>query len=190
MAWDTERTKQLLLDSATSHFSERGCSGARVVAIAKDAGVKKERIYQYFGDKQALFGSVLQHALLRIFDAAELTGEGPEAVGAYAVALFDRYDEHPELPRLLAWEGLEIKGGLALEERIARCAGKAAAIRSACPGMTEAESRHVLLSVVTLVNGWWTLGQLRDIMLDGTSDHADRRSILAAQVTAVAASAT
>ncbi|WP_338060511.1 hypothetical protein [Pseudoclavibacter helvolus] len=30
MAWDTERTKQLLLDSATSHFSERGCSGARV----------------------------------------------------------------------------------------------------------------------------------------------------------------
>lgn len=190
MAWDTERTKQLLLESATRHFSERGFAGARVDAIAKDAGVNKERIYQYFGDKQALFGSVLQRALLRIFDAAELTGEGPEAVGAYAAALYDRYGEHPELPRLLAWEGLETEGGLALEERIARCAGKAAAIRSACPWLSEDESRHVLLSVVTLVNGWWTLGQLRGIMLGTALAHSDRRSVLAAQVTAVASPAS
>nr|WP_181062979.1 TetR/AcrR family transcriptional regulator [Pseudoclavibacter sp. RFBI5] len=190
MAWDTERTKQLLLESATRHFSERGFAGSRVDAIAKDAGVNKERIYQYFGDKQALFTSVLQHALLRIFDGAELTGAGPESVGAYAAALFDRYDEHPELPRLLAWEGLETEGGLALGERVARCADKAEAIRSACPWLSEAESRHVLLSVVTLVNGWWTLGQLRGIMLDATSEHADRRSILAAQIAALATPAT
>ena len=190
MAWDTERTKQLLLESATKHFSDRGFAGARIDAIAKEAGVNKERIYQYFGDKQALFARVLQHALLRIFDGAELTGPGPEAVGAYAAALFDRYGEHPELPRLLAWEGLETEGGPALEERIARGAGKAEAIRSACPWLSEAESRHVLLSVVTLVNGWWTLRQLHGIMLDTTSEHVDRRSILAAQVAALALPAT
>ncbi|WP_424463243.1 TetR/AcrR family transcriptional regulator [Pseudoclavibacter helvolus] len=187
MAWDTERTKQLLLESATRHFSEKGFAGARVDAIARDAGVNKERIYQYFGDKQALFASVLQQSLLRIFDAAELSGEGPGAVGRYAAALFDRYSEHPELPRLLAWEGLETDGGLALDERDARCAGKAAAIREACPWLSDAESRGVLLSVVTLVNGWWTLGQLHTVMLGPAAGAADRRAVLAAQAAALVA---
>ena len=38
MAWDTERTKRLLLDAATTEFSEHGLAGARVDRIAAAAG--------------------------------------------------------------------------------------------------------------------------------------------------------
>jgi AcrR family transcriptional regulator len=44
MAWDTERTKALLLAAATEEFSEKGLAGARVDRIAAAAGVNKERI--------------------------------------------------------------------------------------------------------------------------------------------------
>ncbi|MYW04883.1 helix-turn-helix domain-containing protein [Streptomyces sp. SID3343] len=51
MAWDTARTKQLLLDAAVEEFAEFGPAGARVAKIAKRAGVNQERIHQYFGNK-------------------------------------------------------------------------------------------------------------------------------------------
>ena len=44
MAWDTERTKQLLLDAATEEISSFGLAGARIDRIAASAGVHKERI--------------------------------------------------------------------------------------------------------------------------------------------------
>ena len=39
MAWDVERTKQLLLDAATAEFSAYGMAGARIDRIAASAGV-------------------------------------------------------------------------------------------------------------------------------------------------------
>jgi AcrR family transcriptional regulator len=48
---DTVRTKQRLLDAAVSEYSEHGPLGAGVDRVAADAGVTKERIYQYFGNK-------------------------------------------------------------------------------------------------------------------------------------------
>nr|ACX85442.1 putative transcriptional regulator [Arthrobacter sp. NyZ415] len=59
MAWNTERTKLLLLATATREFSEKGFAGARIDRIARNAGVNKERIYQYFGNKVGLFDAAL-----------------------------------------------------------------------------------------------------------------------------------
>ncbi|NJP82382.1 helix-turn-helix transcriptional regulator, partial [Streptomyces sp. AA8] len=55
MAWDTARTRQALLDAAVDEFAEHGFDGARIERIGTRAGVNKERIYQYFGNKQRLF---------------------------------------------------------------------------------------------------------------------------------------
>lgn len=63
MAWDTARTRQLLLDAAVEEFAEHGPEGARVARVATRAGVNKERIYQYFGNKQKLFVAVLESEL-------------------------------------------------------------------------------------------------------------------------------
>src|SRR6187402_2240927 len=107
MAWDTERTKQLLLDAATLEFSAHGLAGARVDRIAAEAGVNKERIYQYFVKKDELFGIVLARQLAFVMDEVQITGSGVDAVVDYAARVFDYQVLHPELARLTFWEGLE-----------------------------------------------------------------------------------
>src|SRR6478752_6680501 len=104
MAWDTERTKALLLEAGTAEFSAYGLAGARVDRIAEAAGVNKERIYSYFGSKQGLFGAVLTDQLARVMDAVPLVGDGPDAVVDYAGRVLDYQCAHPELARLTMWE--------------------------------------------------------------------------------------
>ena len=55
MAWDTEGTRRRLKEAATAEFAEHGPDGTTMAAIAERAGINKERLYKYFGDKQALF---------------------------------------------------------------------------------------------------------------------------------------
>ena len=107
MAWDTENTKQQLLDAATAEFSAYGFAGGRVDRIAANAGVNKERIYQYFGNKGELFGTVLANQLRLVMDEIQISGSGVEAVVDYAGRVFDYQVQHPELARLTFWEGLE-----------------------------------------------------------------------------------
>jgi AcrR family transcriptional regulator len=107
VAWDVERTKQLLLSAATAEFSRYGLAGARVDRIAANAGVNKERIYQYFGSKESLFATVLERELTAALDSIVIAGSGPDAIADYAGKAFDYATEHPDLARLTFWEGLE-----------------------------------------------------------------------------------
>ncbi len=59
---DSEWTKAQLLDAARLEFSEKGLSGARVNDIASRAGVNKQMLYYYFGDKESLYRAVLNRA--------------------------------------------------------------------------------------------------------------------------------
>src|SRR3954469_18347114 len=124
MAWDTERTKQLLLDSGTVEFSARGLAGARVDRIAAAEGVNKERIYQYFGNKEQFFGTVLTNQLALIMDAVPISGTGIDAIVDYAGRVFDYQCDHPELARLTFWEGLELDSPVAAEFRRERSVSK------------------------------------------------------------------
>lgn len=59
---DSEWTKAQLLNAARLEFSEKGLSGARVNDIATRASVNKQMLYYYFGDKEGLYGAVLNQA--------------------------------------------------------------------------------------------------------------------------------
>src|ERR1700739_4300497 len=59
VAWNTEQTKRRLKDAATEEFAAHGLHGTTVDRIAERAGVNKERLYNYFGDKRSLFATVL-----------------------------------------------------------------------------------------------------------------------------------
>lgn len=63
-----EWTKARLLEAARSEFADKGLNGARVNAIASEAGVNKQLLYYYFGDKEGLYGEVLarEYAAIRI----------------------------------------------------------------------------------------------------------------------------
>ena len=194
MAWDTERTKQLLLDAATAEFSEHGLAGARVDRIAAAAGVNKERIYQYFGKKDELFATVLAEVLRESMDAVAPVGSGPEAVGDYAGRLFDHHLADGVIPRLIFWEGLE-RGSAAAENpaRVAYHAEKVTRLQTMLPGVGREAAGELLLTVVSLVNAWPVLPQLDELMVPGAPDAtaraAARRRAIVATVTAAAAAA-
>jgi TetR/AcrR family transcriptional regulator len=51
-----------LLAAALREFGEKGFAGARVEKITRDANANKQLVYHYFGNKEALFKSVLELA--------------------------------------------------------------------------------------------------------------------------------
>lgn len=188
MAWDTERTKRLLLDAATAEFSEHGLAGARVDRIAAAAGVNKERIYQYFGKKDDLFAAVLANRLRSSMDEVPMLGVGPEAVGDYAGRLFDHHLADGVIPRLVFWEGLE--RGPATAADAARAAyhdDKVQHFRELLPGLDRPAAGELLLTIVSLVNAWPVLGHLDAFLVGDGADRAGRRrAALVASATALA----
>lgn len=174
MAWDTERTKQLLLDAATEEFSAYGLAGARIDRIAASAGVNKERIYQYFGKKSTFFGIVLERQLAAVMTAVPITGTGVEAIVDYAGRVFDYQVEHPQLARLTFWEGLECDRPTAEEQRRAASISKVAAVRAALPQISEVDAQDLLLTILTLADGWQALHTLDRIYTGVTTRDAAR----------------
>ncbi|HEY8480491.1 MAG TPA: TetR family transcriptional regulator [Spirillospora sp.] len=123
MAWDTAATRRKILDAAVEEFAEHGPTGTTVDRIAARAGVNKERIYNYFGNKQALFKKVLAHESERIAGSVVLDFSADDPIGDYAGRIFDYHVEHPELLRLLLWEGLTAPSDIA-ESRFAHYRAK------------------------------------------------------------------
>lgn len=185
MAWDTERTKQLLLDAATEEFSAFGLAGARIDRIAASAGVNKERIYQYFGKKSEFFGIVLERQLAAVMDAVQLSGTGVAAITEYTGRVFDYQVAHPQLARLTFWEGLECDRPTAEDKRRAACHSKIALVRQALPTISEADAQDLLLTILTLADGWQVLHTIDRIYTgtlarDAARNASRRRAVLLA----------
>ncbi|MBT0773534.1 TetR/AcrR family transcriptional regulator [Kineosporia sp. J2-2] len=185
MAWDTEATRRKLLEAGVRQFAAHGLAGARMDAIGRDAGVNKERVYKYFGDKQQFFAAVLAHELTALLDGIDVAPRGPEAVGAFTAELFDRCRDRPELPRLLAWESLELDRAVALERRRPICADQASCFQTAVPGLDRATAEHLLLTAVTLVTACWSLGRIGESVLGAEPDLELRRAAIIGQMTAL-----
>ena len=182
MAWDTERTKQLLLDAATAEFSRYGLAGARMDRIASTAGVNKERIYQYFGKKDEIFGIVLARQLAAVMEQVAIEGTGVEAVVDYAGRVFDYQVQHPELARLTFWEGLERDEPTALAARAAGATSKVERLQQALPTLGQSDARELLTTILTLCDGWQVLATM-DRIYTGTTERTEERN--AARRTAV-----
>jgi AcrR family transcriptional regulator len=182
MAWDTKRTKRLLLDAGVAEFSAHGLAGARVDRIAAAAGVNKERIYQYFGNKEQFFGEVLTRELGIAIDAVPIRGSGIDAIADYAGRVFDYQCAHPELARLTFWEGLELGDPVAKEQRRSRSVDKVDRILAAVPELTREEAEELLLTILTLADASQALPNL-DALYTGaqrgdTARLARRRTVI------------
>ncbi len=132
MPWDVEGTKRRIYEAARAEFAERGPDGTTVDRIAKRAEVNRERVYNYFGDKRALFATVIRCELDKIAAAVPLVIAHTDDVGEFAGRTFDYQRAHPELARLVLWEGLSDTGGV--PDDVARTelyAGKVAAMAAA-----------------------------------------------------------
>ncbi len=74
--------------------------------IAVLAGINKERLYNYFGNKRQLFETVLIEELEKLAVSLGLNAPGLDDIGEYTGCIFDYHAENPHLVRLLLWEGL------------------------------------------------------------------------------------
>ncbi|AXJ08842.1 TetR/AcrR family transcriptional regulator [Arthrobacter sp. PM3] len=173
MAWDTDATKEKLLEAAIAEFSDRGYSGARIHEISRRAGCNRERIYFYFGGKEQLFEAALTRQLVTALADLPVVGTGSSAVADFAGRYFDFATGRPGLARLTSWEGLERGHPVGAEERALHSANKVAQVRSALPGMSQAAAEDLLLTIVTLCHAWVSSPTVHAVMT-GTPD-ADRR---------------
>ncbi len=154
MAWDTEGTRTKLLDAGTAEFARHGLAGGRIDRIAEAAGVNKERIYQYFGNKRGLFDSVLARRLVQAADAVPFDGDTPEEIARYAGDMFDFHADDPTLARLLTWEGLELAEPVDLARRHDHMVAKTDHLARALPQASRQELGELLLTIVTLACSW------------------------------------
>ena len=102
---DPAATRRKLLTAARREFASSGLAGARVDEIAARAGVNKQLVYHYFGDKDALYLAVLEWVYEEIrAQERELNLEGlpPEqAIKKLIESSFDHLAAHPDFIALL-----------------------------------------------------------------------------------------
>src|SRR4029078_2113102 len=102
---DPAATRQKLLVAARREFADGGLAGARVDEIATRAGVNKQLVYHYFGDKDALYLAVLEWVYEEIRAqerALNLEGLPPErAIRKLIESSFDHLAAHPDFIVLL-----------------------------------------------------------------------------------------
>jgi TetR/AcrR family transcriptional regulator len=98
-------TRKKLLTAARREFADSGLAGARVDEIADRAGVNKQLVYHYFGDKDALYLAVLQWVYEEIrTHERELNLEGlppQRAIRKLIESSFDHLAAHPDFIVLL-----------------------------------------------------------------------------------------
>lgn len=100
-----EDSRDRILQAARQEFAAHGLGGARVDRISQQAGINKRMLYHYFGNKDDLFGAVLEanYAHKRASEQAmRLENEEPrEAIRKLVTLTWNYYIDHPEFMNLL-----------------------------------------------------------------------------------------
>lgn len=195
MVWDTEGTQRKIIHAAVREFSARGPDGTTIERIAKTAGVNKERIYNYFGNKRELFAIVLREEMAKIARAVPITSFATEDIGEYAGRLYDYHREHPELTRLIRWEGLVFDGQVPEEDkRREYYTYKVAAVADGQKqGKITADiaADHLMFLVFSLAFTWSTTPHMARMMSaeESEAEHARRRASVVCAARRLAATA-
>ncbi len=107
---DPEGVRKNILAVAMEEFAANGLSGARIDEIAAKTQTSKRMIYYYFGDKEGLYGRVLEEAYRQVRageQELELEHLPPlEALQKLAEFTFDHHSRHPEFIRIVMIENI------------------------------------------------------------------------------------
>ncbi len=113
---DPQRTRRLILQSASALFAKHGPDAATVDQIARQAGYSKRMVYHYFGSKDGLYQEVIKQVYGRVTRvAAESAGEAvglAEVIDQLLQEYFCFLQKNPEFVALLNWENSHNVKGL------------------------------------------------------------------------------
>jgi len=186
MAYDSAATRQRILDAATAEFAAHGVAGARVDRVAAAARANKRAIYDYFGDKNALFAAVLEHQLSEVAAAVPIdTDRADTDVADYARRLAAYHAEHPEALRLLLWEALEL-GDREVPAEAARTDHYQRKVDATARSGRFTDPRAALFLSLGLVSWTTAVPQLRRMILGPDYPPERLRAAVAAAVEALA----
>ncbi|MHC3474973.1 TetR family transcriptional regulator [Streptomyces sp. 7R007] len=176
MAYDAEDTRRRIFTAAAAEFAEHGLAGARVDRIATAARANKQAIYLYYGSKEKLFAAVLRAKLEEVRFSVSID---PDAVAESVGQIFDWYQQHPELIRLLLWEALEAYDEPDENERERRDAFREKAHRlagAAAPQLSEdarvRAAQDLLFTVMGLIAWNFAVPKMCRMVLDEETDQA------------------
>jgi AcrR family transcriptional regulator len=107
---DSQKTKADILKAAELEFAEKGIYGARIDEIASKANINKRMIYEYFGNKEELYRTVLVEAYKRLGDRETiLLSEDMDCIEAIRRVIkleFEYLRDNPTYVKLILWENL------------------------------------------------------------------------------------
>lgn len=173
---DPEATKARIFEAAVAEFARHGIAGARIDRIATEAKANKQLIYAYFGNKAELFTQVLGKSML---DLAVALPVDPDDIEGWIDRLMDYHEAHPELLRLLFWEGLEY-GTAELPdetERLQHYAFKVAALQDGQDRGVVSDAipaRDLLFLLVAMANWGVVVPQMRRVLVGVDDPDRDR----------------
>ncbi|MEV8546112.1 TetR family transcriptional regulator [Streptomyces sp. NPDC051572] len=173
---DPEATKARIFEAAVAEFARHGIAGARIDRIASEAKANKQLIYAYFGNKAELFTQVLGKSML---DLAVALPVDPDDIEGWIDRLMDYHEAHPELLRLLFWEGLEY-GTAELPdetERQQHYAFKVAALQDGQDRGVVSDAipaRDLLFLLVAMANWGVVVPQMRRVLVGVDDPDRDR----------------
>ncbi len=121
---DPGASRAALLRAGRVEFAQKGLAGARVDEIAGRAGVNKQLVYHYFGDKDALYLAVLEtlYEEIRSHESRlNLAGLEPEeGMRRLIESSFDYLAANPDFVALLndenRWQGTHVKASARLPQ--------------------------------------------------------------------------
>ncbi|SOD85313.1 TetR family transcriptional regulator [Streptomyces sp. Ag109_G2-15] len=173
---DPEATRARIFDAAVAEFSRYGIAGARIDRIAGAAKANKQLIYAYFGNKAELFTRVLGRCMVDLAAAVPVDADDIEG---WIDRLLDYHAAHPELLRLLYWEGIEYGTGELPDEaeRQEHYAHKVAAIADGQARGVISDAippGDLLILLVSLANWATVVPQMRRILTGVEDTDRDR----------------
>lgn len=96
MAGYKEEARRTILETAAGVFAQKGYTDAKMDDVAKELGVSKGAVYQYFSSKDELFQELCGAAAKMIEDRLRATFAGPdlrEAAEKYMGSELDRFQK-------------------------------------------------------------------------------------------------
>jgi len=168
-ARDAERTRDCILQAATSLFAEQGFNATTIAQIAEAAGVARGTPSYFFGTKEGLWKAVLeqQNRVAASLAPAALARLGPHAsrdalVHALVDVFLDFHSAHPEFLRLIQWSELQ-RNTLIHQVEAHRDAIQSALMATrhllAATPLARESATHVVLTVFGACNAHLMFGQ-------------------------------
>lgn len=105
---NSKETEEQILEAARRKFHQNGYAGARMQAIADEAGINKSMLHYYFRSKDKLFHQIFQESVKRFFPIIFEVLNSDLELRPKVEKLIETYHhilrENPDLPQFVLYE--------------------------------------------------------------------------------------